>query len=196
MLNAGLVSEVSVDTNQSDKLLRLLDTVVIKLEGGSEDDLKVLDEKPIEYRAEIIRETVSATTTAESKNTTATTTTTPAANKAGTPDGESEKDTQPNKDGDDGEKIEIDSNADDSGNRSDSDAGKPSKKRKRTTSDGSSSSSSSSSDSDDDDADDAEKKDESIETGKFYENQYIYMQCYSLNFSFVNYSPIRKRWCR
>lgn len=41
----GDISTVSVDTTNADKLLRLLDTVVIKLEGGTEDDLKVLDEK-------------------------------------------------------------------------------------------------------------------------------------------------------
>lgn len=53
VLNVGLVTSVNVDTNQSEKLLRLLDTVVIKLEGGTDDDLKVLDEKPtIENRPE------------------------------------------------------------------------------------------------------------------------------------------------
>ena len=33
-----------MDVDKSDKLIRLLDTVVIKLEGGTEEDLKVLDE--------------------------------------------------------------------------------------------------------------------------------------------------------
>lgn len=50
VLNTGLVTSVNVDTTQSDKLLRLLDTVVIKLEGGTDEDLTVLDEKPIENR--------------------------------------------------------------------------------------------------------------------------------------------------
>lgn len=50
VLDTGLVTAVNVDTTQSEKLLRLLDTVVIKLEGGTEEDLKVLDEKPIEHR--------------------------------------------------------------------------------------------------------------------------------------------------
>lgn len=45
-MTVGDISTVSVDTTSADKLLRLLDTVVIKLEGGSEDDLKILDEKP------------------------------------------------------------------------------------------------------------------------------------------------------
>lgn len=35
---------MSVDVDKSDKLIRLLDTVVIKLEGGTEEDLKVLDD--------------------------------------------------------------------------------------------------------------------------------------------------------
>lgn len=35
-----------MDVDKSDKLIRLLDTVVIKLEGGTEEDLKVLDEPP------------------------------------------------------------------------------------------------------------------------------------------------------
>ncbi|XP_037946952.1 serrate RNA effector molecule homolog isoform X2 [Teleopsis dalmanni] len=48
LLDDGQVQKVSVDTNQTEPLLRLLDTVVIKLEGGTEDDLKILDEKPKE----------------------------------------------------------------------------------------------------------------------------------------------------
>lgn len=35
-----------MDVDKSDKLIRLLDTVVIKLEGGTEEDLKELDEPP------------------------------------------------------------------------------------------------------------------------------------------------------
>ncbi|XP_011184461.2 serrate RNA effector molecule homolog [Zeugodacus cucurbitae] len=49
LLENGQVKAVSIDTSQTDPLLRLLDTVVIKLEGGTDDDLKVLDEKPREY---------------------------------------------------------------------------------------------------------------------------------------------------
>lgn len=61
VLQAGLVTSVNVDTNQSDKLLRLLDTVVIKLEGGTEEDLKVLDEKPnIEHKPMELKESVPA----------------------------------------------------------------------------------------------------------------------------------------
>lgn len=54
-MDAGLVTSVNVDTNQSDKLLRLLDTAVIKLEGGTDEDLQVLDEKPnIDTKPEIV----------------------------------------------------------------------------------------------------------------------------------------------
>lgn len=35
---------MTVDVDKSEKLIRLLDTVVIKLEGGTEEDLKALDE--------------------------------------------------------------------------------------------------------------------------------------------------------
>ncbi|XP_004534683.1 serrate RNA effector molecule homolog isoform X1 [Ceratitis capitata] len=49
LLVNGQVKAVSIDTSQTDPLLRLLDTVVIKLEGGTDDDLKILDEKPREY---------------------------------------------------------------------------------------------------------------------------------------------------
>lgn len=35
---------MTVDVEKSDKLIRLLDTVVIKLEGGTDEDLKELDE--------------------------------------------------------------------------------------------------------------------------------------------------------
>lgn len=59
---ANLVTSVNVDTNQSEKLLRLLDTVVIKLEGGSDEDLKVLDEKSnIEQRPEPVKEALPIT---------------------------------------------------------------------------------------------------------------------------------------
>lgn len=46
LLNNMEIEKVSVDQDQTDPLLRLLDAVVIKLEGGSEEDLKVLDIKP------------------------------------------------------------------------------------------------------------------------------------------------------
>lgn len=39
-----------MDTTQTDQLLRLLDVAVIKLEGGTDEDLKVLDHKPIEVK--------------------------------------------------------------------------------------------------------------------------------------------------
>ena len=43
MMNKGKFDHVSVDADQSEKLVKLLDTVVIKLEGGTEKDLQVLD---------------------------------------------------------------------------------------------------------------------------------------------------------
>lgn len=46
MLKLGEIDKVSVDADQADALLHLLDAVVIKLEGGTEEDLKVLDAKP------------------------------------------------------------------------------------------------------------------------------------------------------
>lgn len=46
MLEVGEIEKVSVDADQADVLLHLLDAVVIKLEGGTEEDLLVLDVKP------------------------------------------------------------------------------------------------------------------------------------------------------
>lgn len=169
VLTAGLVTSVNVDTMQSDKLLRLLDTVVIKLEGGTEEDLKVLDEKPLEYRPEIIRETIAL------NNAVAPVAAITAANNS-TPDADK---VDADKEADDGKKSDgdIGSNADEpaviADAHSDSEAEdkavveKVSKKRKRTTSGSSSSSSSSSGDSDDDDEDDeGAKKDASVEADK------------------------------
>lgn len=44
LLDNGELDKVTVDVDKSEKLIRLLDTVVIKLEGGTEEDLKALDE--------------------------------------------------------------------------------------------------------------------------------------------------------
>lgn len=46
MMNSGRLDELSVDADQSEKLVKLLDAVVIKLEGGSDSDLQVLDAPP------------------------------------------------------------------------------------------------------------------------------------------------------
>lgn len=46
MLDIEEIDKVSVDADQADALLHLLDAVVIKLEGGTEEDLQVLDVKP------------------------------------------------------------------------------------------------------------------------------------------------------
>ena len=42
---------ITVDADQSDQLLKLLDSVVIKLEGGSDFDLQVLDQPPEEDKS-------------------------------------------------------------------------------------------------------------------------------------------------
>lgn len=47
MLGKEDIEKVNVDTSNTEQLIRLLDTVVIKLEGGTDEDLKVLDEKPV-----------------------------------------------------------------------------------------------------------------------------------------------------
>lgn len=66
MLNKGDVANVSCDTTNTDQLIRLLDTVVIKLEGGSDDDLKVLDEKPVVITPPIVKLEEVKNETAES----------------------------------------------------------------------------------------------------------------------------------
>lgn len=47
LLETGEIEKVSVDADQADSLLRLLDAVVIKLEGGTEEDLQILNVKPL-----------------------------------------------------------------------------------------------------------------------------------------------------
>lgn len=46
LLDGGKLDNISVDCSRTDDLIKLLDTVVIKLEGGTEADLAVLDETP------------------------------------------------------------------------------------------------------------------------------------------------------
>ncbi|XP_032293092.1 serrate RNA effector molecule homolog isoform X2 [Drosophila virilis] len=48
LLENGTIGSVKVDSSQADSLVRVLDTCVIKLEGGTDEDLKILDEKPKE----------------------------------------------------------------------------------------------------------------------------------------------------
>lgn len=43
-LDNGRIDKVSVDADQSDDLVKLLDAVVIRLEGGTDLDLKILDQ--------------------------------------------------------------------------------------------------------------------------------------------------------
>ena len=44
MMEQGRLDQLSVDADQSEKLVKLLDGVVIKLEGGTDMDLLVLDQ--------------------------------------------------------------------------------------------------------------------------------------------------------
>lgn len=143
---------VNVDTNQTDKLLRLLDTVVIKLEGGTDEDLKVLDEKPnIEQRPEPIKEPLSVSAVSAA-NAAAAAAATNATSKIGTLNiaAEAKSDDGAINDEDSNDVKEVlepivpaaEPNAADKVIDADE---KPSKKRKRTTSGSSSSSSSSTS---------------------------------------------------
>ena len=56
MMNSGRFDELSVDADQSEKLVKLLDAVVIKLEGGTDLDLQVLDAPipPVVTEAKVI----------------------------------------------------------------------------------------------------------------------------------------------
>ncbi|XP_066963072.1 serrate RNA effector molecule homolog isoform X2 [Macrobrachium rosenbergii] len=48
LYSAGRMENITVDADQSEELLKLLDSVVIKLEGGTDLDLQVLDQVPEE----------------------------------------------------------------------------------------------------------------------------------------------------
>nr|SVE70354.1 EOG090X04A7 [Daphnia similis]SVE71609.1 EOG090X04A7 [Daphnia similis] len=52
LMGEGYLDQVTIDADQSEKLVKLLDTVVIKLEGGSEVDLQVLENPPVQPAAE------------------------------------------------------------------------------------------------------------------------------------------------
>lgn len=147
------MTSVNVDTNQTDKLLRLLDTVVIKLEGGTDEDLKVLDEKPnIEQRPEPIKEPLSASAAGTASATAAAATNaaakvaalnTAAADAAKSDDGAINEHDDDSNDVKEVEVTPVEANADDQ--KAINADEKPNKKRKRTTSGSSSSSSSSTS---------------------------------------------------
>lgn len=47
LLNSGKLDTVSVDCSNTTELVKLLDTVVIKLEGGTDADLAILDQEDI-----------------------------------------------------------------------------------------------------------------------------------------------------
>lgn len=68
LLENDTIAGVSVDTNQSEKLLRVLDTVVIRLEGGTDDDIEALDEKAPEIPIAAAEETTKATEGADTKS--------------------------------------------------------------------------------------------------------------------------------
>lgn len=149
VLSTGLVTSVNVDTNQTDKLLRLLDTVVIKLEGGTDEDLKVLDEKPnIEQRPEPVKELLSSSAASAVNAAAATNAVSKisALNIAAEPKSDDGAINDNDEDSNDVKEVEpivpAEINADEKVINADE---KPSKKRKRTTSGSSSSSSSSTS---------------------------------------------------
>nr|SVE75055.1 EOG090X04A7 [Daphnia dolichocephala] len=52
LMGEGYFDQVTIDADQSEKLVKLLDTVVIKLEGGTELDLQVLDNPPVQPAVE------------------------------------------------------------------------------------------------------------------------------------------------
>lgn len=45
LLNTGKIEGVSVDCSRTNDLLKLLDTVVVKLEGGTEEHLAILEQE-------------------------------------------------------------------------------------------------------------------------------------------------------
>uniref|UniRef100_A0A0L8I2E3 Serrate RNA effector molecule homolog n=1 Tax=Octopus bimaculoides TaxID=37653 RepID=A0A0L8I2E3_OCTBM len=66
LMNQKRVDACSVDVDRSDDLIKLLDAAVIKLEGGDDTDLKVLDEPELSEKEEAARasnNTESQTTT-------------------------------------------------------------------------------------------------------------------------------------
>lgn len=159
------MTNVNVDTVHTDKLLRLLDTVVIKLEGGTEEDLKVLDEKPVEIKSlELTKDSNAISAVKKLDN---------AKNEEGNEDDDDDDVicTEP-------DEAKVEQKKEDEGNaadetavniesaaQNDNETAKDDNKRKRTTSESSSSSHSSSSDSSDNEDDDDEegKKDEAKE---------------------------------
>lgn len=45
LLKTGKIETITVDCSKTNELLKLLDTVVIKLEGGTEEDLALLEQE-------------------------------------------------------------------------------------------------------------------------------------------------------
>lgn len=45
LLNNGKINDVTVDVSRTNDLLKLLDTVVVKLEGGTEEHLAILEQE-------------------------------------------------------------------------------------------------------------------------------------------------------
>lgn len=67
LLENGTIGSVKVDSSQADALVRVLDTCVIKLEGGTDEDLKILDEKPKEPPVVYDRKSETTESTAVAK---------------------------------------------------------------------------------------------------------------------------------
>lgn len=181
VLEADLVTSVNVDTTQSEKLLRLLDTVVIKLEGGGEEDLKILDEKPVEYRpSEITKDLLASTPTNDSRALTGNNDTDGTKKvsdedwgiQVGTAEESGDEAKKPNPDEEqsyENATENVDAPEPIIKLNPDAIAEKTCKKRKRTTSGSSSSSRSSSSSSSDSDEDEEEKKEKSVERNAIQE---------------------------
>ncbi|CAH1777308.1 unnamed protein product [Owenia fusiformis] len=64
LLNMGTIDELSLDVEKNDGLIKMLDAAVILMEGGTENDLKVLDLPPEETEDD----TRSRTTSESTKN--------------------------------------------------------------------------------------------------------------------------------
>ena len=56
LFDKGEIQKVNVDTTNAEQLIRLLDTIVIKLEGGSEEDVLILCEKPTSVDVNTLKE--------------------------------------------------------------------------------------------------------------------------------------------
>ncbi|KAK4337184.1 hypothetical protein RND71_044010 [Anisodus tanguticus] len=51
LLKKGKINSISLDVDKTDEIIKLLDTFIIKLEGGDDEDIKALDELPKEEKS-------------------------------------------------------------------------------------------------------------------------------------------------